>query len=133
MLVLTDNDVGGAVTVLRRILESAEWTDLAAPLSLRFLQLPDLDLPRDASDADVWQASQKNDAVLITANRASGDDALEQVILDSGDVHTLPVITLGDPQRVRRDRDYAEECVFSLLDLLERIEGLRGTGRLFIP
>jgi hypothetical protein len=34
---------------------------------------------------------------------------------------------------VIRDPVYASECVLSLLDFVERIETLRGTGRLFIP
>ena len=37
------------------------------------------------------------------------------------------------PQRVIRDPAYAQECAISLLDVLDRIEMLRGTRRLFIP
>jgi hypothetical protein len=29
--------------------------------------------------------------------------------------------------------EFSNECVLSLLDFVERIETLRGTGRLFIP
>jgi len=39
----------------------------------------------------------------------------------------------AEPQRVIRDPAYASECVVSLLDLADRIETLRGAGRLFIP
>jgi len=38
MLILADNDVGGAVAVLRRILESEEWAEFSATLVLRFVE-----------------------------------------------------------------------------------------------
>jgi hypothetical protein len=112
MLILADNDVGGAVTALRRILESAEWAEFSATLALQFIAFADVGLARDASDRLVWDTCQ----------------AQEYARVDS-----LPVVTIGDPQRVVRDRTYARECAMSLLDLLERLETLRGTGRLFIP
>ena len=133
MLILADNDVGGAVTALRRVLESEEWAEFSAALVLRFVEFEDLSLARDASDRVVWQTCQEMGAVLITGNRASGDDSLEQVIRDYAGADSLPVVTIGDPQRLVRDRAYASECAIRLLDLLERIETLRGTGRLFIP
>ena len=133
MLILTDNDVGGAVTALRHILTSEAWAEFSATLALRFVEFEDVSLVRDASDRVVWQTCQEIGAVLITGNRASGDDSLEQTIRDHAGAHSLPVVTIGDPQRLVRDRAYASECAIRLLDLLERIETLRGTGRLFIP
>ena len=133
MLILADNDVGGPVTALRRVLESEEWAEFSAALVLRFVEFEDLSLARDASDRVVWQTCQEMGAVLITGNRTSGDDSLEQMIRDHAGADSLPVVTIGDPQRLVRDRAYASECAIRLLDLLERIETLRGTGRLFIP
>ena len=133
MLILADNDVGGAVAALRRVLESEEWAEFSAALVLRFVEFEDLSLACDASDRVVWQTCQEMGAVLITGNRASGDDSLEQMIRDHAGADSLPVVTIGDPQRLVRDRAYASECAIRLLDLLERIETLRGTGRLFIP
>ena len=133
MLILTDNDVGGAVTALRRILTSEEWAEFSATLALCFVEFEDVGLVRDASDRVVWQTCQEVGAVLITGNRASGDDSLEQTIRDYAGGDSLPVVTIGDPQRLVRDRAYASECAIRLLDVLERIETLRGTGRLFIP
>ena len=71
--------------------------------------------------------------MLITGNRASGPESLEQTIQDQAKGDSLPVVTLGDPQRVVRNQTYARKCAFSLLDLLDRIETLSGTGRLFVP
>ena len=82
MLILADNDVGGTVAALRRILASGAWAAFSATLALRVVEFADVGLARDASDRVVWQTSQEVGAVLITGNRASGDDSLEQTIRD---------------------------------------------------
>jgi hypothetical protein len=133
MRILTDNDVIGAVRVLRRILASPAWVDLTATLELQFMELQDVALPADASDVAVWQRSQEVGALLITGNRASGESSLDHTIAEHAGPASLPVLTIGDPRRVIRDPGYARECALSLLDFVERIETLRGTGRLFIP
>jgi len=46
MIILSDNDVRGAVTALRRNIEQ-EWADEAAALDLRFVELEDLGLRLD--------------------------------------------------------------------------------------
>jgi hypothetical protein len=116
MLILADNDVGGAVTALRRILESEEWAEFSAILALRFAEFADVSLARDASDRVVWQTCQEVGAVLITGNRTSGDDSLEQTIRDHIGPDGLPVVTIGDPQRlVRAGRMRARaRCVYSI-------------------
>ncbi len=131
MRLLADNDVVGAVRVFQRILESPEWSEWTS--ALEFTELRDAGLPRDAPDAAVWQRSQDIGALLITGNRSSGEDSLDQTIQEQGRPESLPVLTIGDPRRVIRDPVYARECAMSLLDFVERIETLRGTGRLFLP
>jgi len=133
MRILTDNDVVGAVRVFRRILASPEWMGLTTVLELEFIELQDVELPADAPDVAVWQRSQEVGALLITGNRSSGEGSLDQTIAAQGSPESLPVLTIGDPRRVIRDPVYARECALSLLDFVDRIETLRGTGRLFIP
>ncbi len=58
MYVLCDNDVGGAVTVLRRILESGENAVLLDLVAITFTDFEALGLPRDAPDRLLWQTSQ---------------------------------------------------------------------------
>ncbi len=41
-LILADNDVGGAVMLLRRNLTSEEWAEFAAALYLRFNEFEDM-------------------------------------------------------------------------------------------
>jgi hypothetical protein len=90
-------------------------------------------LSRGAPDRLVWQTCQAAGAVLITGNRAGGPDSLDQVIRELSDETSLPVLTLADPRRVVRDAGYADQAARRLLDFLDRIESLRGTGRLFLP
>jgi hypothetical protein len=78
MLLLTDNDVIGAVRVFRRILESPEWVDMTVTLELEFIELKDIELPPDAPDVAVWQSSQEVGALLMTGNRSSGEGSLDQ-------------------------------------------------------
>jgi hypothetical protein len=133
MLILTDNDVVGAVRVFRRILASPEWVALTTTLELEFIELRDVELPADAPDVALWQRSQEVGALLITGNRSSGEGSLDQTIAEQTSPESLPVLTIGDPRRVIRDPVYARECTLSLLDFVDRIETLRGTGRLFVP
>jgi hypothetical protein len=54
MLVLADNDVGGAVAVLRRILESPENAVALEILRVAFTDFESLSVPRNAADRPVW-------------------------------------------------------------------------------
>ena len=92
MLILPDNDVIGAVAILRRILESSEWDEFSsALLALTFLSLAeDLGLPRDAPDRAVWLACQSVGAVFLTANRSGGEHSLERTIDELWDAASLP-------------------------------------------
>lgn len=130
---LSDNDVLGAVAVLRRLLESTEWAEWTHGLDLEFLSFRELGLAPDATDRAVWVAAQDAAAVLVTANRAGGPESLESVIAELAGPTSLPVLTLADPRRIRRDRDYARAAAVRLLDYLSQIESLRGSGRLYLP
>lgn len=133
MRIVADNDVIGAVAALQRRLESDEWAEFSAALQLEFVDFAALGLSRDASDRTVWQACQNSDVLLVTGNRTGGSESLDAVIRGFADADSLPVVTIADPRRVLRDAEYAERCVISLLDYMERIDSLRGTGRLFLP
>lgn len=71
--------------------------------------------------------------LLLTANRnAKGEDSLEQTIREEGTSISLPVITIGNLDRLI-ERDYREQCSARLVDIVLLIENYRGVGRLFIP
>jgi hypothetical protein len=94
----------------------------------------DFDLPVDATDAAIWQACQDHDLLLITGNRnAEGPESLEMTMRQRHAAPCLPVLTLADPDRIQRERPYAEAVVERLFDILIDPDALRGTGRLYLP
>jgi hypothetical protein len=130
----SDVNIQGHVHVLLTILEGETWRDLWAPLQVPLLTFPDLGLAADVSDADLWQACQQHQVVLITANRnAEGPDSLEVTIRSRSAADNLPVLTIADPDRVLHSRAYAERAAVQMLDYLLNIDRLRGTGRLYVP
>jgi hypothetical protein len=50
-----------------------------------------------------------------------------------GAADSLPVLTLADPDRIGRDRAYAESIVVRLFEIFMDIDELRGAGRLYLP
>jgi hypothetical protein len=133
MLVLADNDLTGVVEIIRRVLESDEWREYSQAIGLQFTSFEELGMPRDAPDDRVWNTCQAAGAVLITGNRAGGADSLDRVIHRLASADSLPAITVADPQRVLRDGEYANRVAIALLDYLDRLDELRGVGRLFVP
>jgi len=67
--ILADNDVEGILAALVSIWLSETWRDLWIELNCSLETFPSLDLPRDATDAVVWEACQNQQVVLITGNR----------------------------------------------------------------
>jgi len=101
---------------------------------LSAVSFPILGLAFDSSDAVIWRTCQKEESVLITANRNKrGPDSLEAVIQRENQPDSLPVITIADQDRVLQDRAYAEQVAERVLDYLMRIDEVRGVGRLYVP
>lgn len=107
MLILSDNDVVGAVAALQRAILAGGWEEYIEFLDLRFVTLAALGLPRDAKDLEVWRAAQQAGAILITGNRSGGEDSLDHAIERYAGPDSLPVLTIADPQKVTIDPDYA--------------------------
>ncbi len=87
MLVLGDNDGGGAVAVLRRILESAEnvvWLDL---VNITFTDFEALGLPRDAPDRLVWQTCRAPGDVRATRREQGALPATQAAASHSSRAH----------------------------------------------
>ena len=79
----------------------------------------EFDLSQDATDATIWQTCQDHDILLITGNRnAEGPESLEITLRQRNTPNCLPVLTLADPDRIQRDRQYAEAVVERLFDIL---------------
>jgi hypothetical protein len=103
-------------------------------LGLTVPSFTDLGLDPRSPDVDVWRACQAAELILITANRNDdGPDSLEMTIRTLNTPQSLPVLTLADANRVLNERSYAELVCDKLLEYLYDIDGLRGTGRLYLP
>jgi hypothetical protein len=71
---------------------------------------------------------------LLTANRSmKGKDSLEQVIREENTPNSLPVITIGNADRLLNDWEYREFCVERLIEIVLNINAYMGVNRLFIP
>lgn len=62
-----------------------------------------------------------------------GKDSLEKVMREENTPISLPVITVGNINRLLAEPDYRECCVTRLIEIVVDIEDYRGTRRIFIP
>ena len=132
--IMADHDVEGQLRLLLNIWLSPSWIDLWTELRCDVESFERLGIGENATDSDVWQLCQEREIVLVTGNRnAEGEDSLEQTMRRLGTPNSLPVLTIGDPNRLMKDRRYAEDVAARLLDYVRDIDELRGTGRLFLP
>ncbi|HEX5273025.1 MAG TPA: hypothetical protein VFW33_21155, partial [Gemmataceae bacterium] len=89
---------------------------------------------REAPDDVIWKLCQERELVLVTNNRsAEAVDSLESTIRRQNLPTSLPVLTVADAEQIRHSREYADRVIERLLDVLMRVESLRGTGRLYLP
>lgn len=131
---LADADCEGQFQILLGLLRHDTRRELWESLALIVVTFSDLALQSDATDQAVWNACQQHELVLITANRnAEHAESLQATIETFGTPDSLPVLTLADPQRILRDRDYAERVADRLLEYPFDYDRFLGTGRLFLP
>lgn len=72
--------------------------------------------------------------ILLTANRSmKGKNFLEQVMREENTSTSLPIVTIGDADRVINDLNYRNRCIDRLIEILIDINDYRGSKRLFIP
>jgi hypothetical protein len=132
--ILADNNIRGHLAALMRILHSADFAEFWDSLHLPTTTFHELSLTEEAADAVLWQVCQREQIVLVTANRnAAGPDSLEATIRAHNTPDCLPVFTIANANRVLQDREYAERVAVKLLDYLLDIENFKGTGRLYLP
>ncbi len=113
--------------------QAAPWVELRCELGCVIGRFSDFQLPDDAADSTIWRICQDSGILLITGNRnAEGVKSLELTLRLRNFNICLPVLTLADPDRVGRDRPYAETVVERLFEVLIDIDSLRGTGCLYL-
>jgi len=131
MIFLIDHNLKGHALVFFGAIASEGWLDV---FPIRFVTFTEMDLSIDSDDRVVWRLAQKNQMILLTANRSmKGKDSLEQVMREENTSSSLPVITLGNAERLLNDSDYRGRCVESLVEIVLSIDSYRGARRIFIP
>ena len=132
--ILADHNVEGHLNVLVSIWTSLEWLELWQAMGFSVENFAGLGLPSNISDAELWALCQQRGMILITGNRnAEGDDSLELAMRRMSQLDSLPVLTVADPDRLIRDRHYAEQVAVNVLEILMDLERYRGTRRVFVP
>ncbi|NMG10270.1 ACP S-malonyltransferase [Brasilonema sp. UFV-L1] len=128
---LIDHNLRGHAVILLGSLTASGWLDL---ISIRFVLFEEVELPIDSNDRVVWRFAQANQMILLTANRSmKGKNSLEQVMREENTPTSLPVVTIGNIDRLLAEPDYRERCVNCLVDIVVDIEDFRGAMRIFIP
>lgn len=131
MNILVDHNLRGHSVLLAGRLAASGWLEL---ISIHFILFEEVGLEVSSSDRVVWQCAQANEMILLTANRSmKGKDSLEQVIREESTPISLPVITIGNIDRLLVELEYRDRCVNRLVDIIVDIEDYRGSRRIFIP
>jgi predicted nuclease of predicted toxin-antitoxin system len=132
--ILADVNIQGYVDQLVFRMQAEPWKLFWDYLHLRYVHFADIGLAQSTLDSLVWAKCQQEELVLITDNRNQKDvDSLEATIQTFNSPTCLPVFTIANVSQLRASRDYADRVIDTLLDLLLRIEALRGSGRLYVP
>lgn len=128
--ILVDHNIEGQALLMWRSLVSEGWPEL---LQMEMVLFTQAGLSYSTNDREVWRFAQENGMVLLTANRNMKDkDSLEQTILEENTPTSLPVVTIGNINRLA-ERAYRERCESRLLDIVAELHIFIGTGRIYIP
>jgi hypothetical protein len=131
IVLLADHNIVGQARLLLGTLEALGWVEL---LDLRLATFDEAGLHDASTDREVWHRAQELGMLLLTDNRNSeGPDSLAQTLLDASTPAALPVLTVGNAQRLKRDREYRVSCAERVAEIAIDLETYRGVSRLFIP
>jgi hypothetical protein len=131
-IVLSDHNCEGQVQQLIFALNRLGLAEIAL---IRLVLFNDVGLPLNVDDETVWRLCQEKNYLLVTGNRRTveGEVSLEMTIRRLYAPDILPVLTIGDLDRVMWDREYCESCAESLAEIVLDVETLRGITRLYLP
>jgi hypothetical protein len=133
-LLLADANIQGHVDRLVQRIQGEPWVEFWTHLQMAYVSFADVGLDPADPDVVVWKRCQARQAFLIASNRNdNGPDSLEATIRTCGTWQSLPVFTIGDADRTLIDRQYSDAVIWTLIDYLLHMDGLLGTGRLYLP
>jgi hypothetical protein len=130
MRILVDEDLKGDVELLWGALAAGGWSEL---LPIALVTFEQVGLPGGSDDRNVWRFAQRNQMILLTANRnMKGDGSLERTLREENSTTSLPVVTVSRRDSLRQ-RDYRAACVERLVEIVMYVDVYRGASRIFIP
>lgn len=132
-IILADHNCEGQAKAIFDILRyDGTWLTLV-PMEMKWFH--DVKLPISSNDEKVWQFCQERRYLLLTGNRTNDDKerSLEFAIRKLLTPDSLPVITIGNLQRVLPDLQYRKRCAERLAEIVHDLQDYRGTMRIFIP
>jgi hypothetical protein len=130
LTVLADHDIEGQAMMIWQALDAAGLLEMAP---LRLATFARVELAIESSDCEVWQFAQQHGMVLLTGNRHMDEaDSLEQTIREQNTLDSLPVLTIGNTNRVV-EREYRERCAVRLLEVMLDLRNYLGAARIYIP
>jgi len=128
--ILADHNIEGHAMLFWGLLQAEGWTDL---LEIKLTLFESLGIPHDSTDRDVWQFAQKNNMILLTANRKMNEkDSLEETIREENTPSSLPVITISTIEKLHQ-KPYRLKCIYRIIEIILDLDNYLGTGRIFIP
>ncbi|MGK7905435.1 MAG: ACP S-malonyltransferase [Hormoscilla sp.] len=131
MIFLVDHNLEGHALMISGSIADQGWLEM---LPIRFMTFAELELPIASNDRIIWRFAQANQMILLTANRSmKGEDSLEQVMREENTLTSLPVITIGNANRLLTDLDYRDRCVERIMEIVLDIDDYRGSRRIFVP
>ena len=131
MIFLIDHNLKGHSVVFFGTIASQGWLDLVA---IQFVTFDEMGLAIDSDDRVVWRIAQEHQMILLTANRSmKGKDSLEQVMREENTSVSLPVLTIGNADRLLTDSDYRGRCSEALVEIVLDLDRYLGAMRVFIP
>lgn len=135
MVILSDENCDGYADKILRAFRRLGFDEI---LELEFINFGDTELERGTKDEDVWRFCQARGYILLTNNRTAKDKAesLEMVLRRFATDAIIPVLTIGDPERVLNDSIYCSDCAETIAEIVWEMQEHRhyyGTPRIFIP
>ncbi|MBI3408942.1 MAG: hypothetical protein HY040_11380 [Planctomycetes bacterium] len=113
--ILADVNIEGYVDQLVTVMQADPWRLFWDYFQLRYVRFHDVGLSPQAPDSIVWHTCQRQSLFLITDNRnKDAPDSLEATIRMHTTSTSLPVFTVGDIPRLRRDLSYAQKVIENL-------------------
>ena len=132
--ILADINIQGHVDSLVVLMRAEPWKLFGDHLQLGYFHFDDVGLVRESPDSLIWQTCQSLELVLLTENRNDdGPESLESAIRTQSTAASLPVFTIANVPHLRASQEYANRVIEEFIDSLLRIDGLCGTGRLYLP